>query len=263
MPLTGPDILLYEQDGPIVTITMNREERLNALSRELRQRLNEAMVRFDDDPEARVAILTGAGEKSFSAGLDLREVAENQGEVPAIQRRMPSFGAAGGGGLEIWKPIIAAVNGFALAGGWLLAQSCDIRIAAEHAEFGITEAKWGRGTAWAVPLLWMMPLGVSLEVLFTADRFSAQRAYEFGFVNKVVPSADLLPAAKAMAERIAENAPLTIRAMKETMYRAMDVGRQGGIAVGNHIFYRPLHSEDSREGPRAFAEKRKPVWRGV
>jgi enoyl-CoA hydratase/carnithine racemase len=258
MPLTGPEILLYEQAGPVVTITLNRPERLNAISIELRRRLAEAFRRFDADTEARVAILTGAGERAFSAGADLREMSEQ------------AIGAFAGGraestgryGSQTWKPTIAAVNGLALANGWMLAQDCDIRIAAEHAEFAITEAKWSRGSAYAVPLLWMLPLGVGLEVLFTGERFTARRLYELGFVNRVVPAAELMPAARGLAETIAENAPLTIRAQKESMYRAMDLGRQNGLLYADQLFRGVYQSEDALEGPRAFAEKRKPVWKG-
>lgn len=270
MPISGPEILLYEKDGPIVTITLNREERLNAISIELFHRIDEALLRFDDDPKARVAIITGAGQRSFSAGVDLKEQggADQTGPRPLMgdrwsgRMRPRSMAWTGERGLEVWKPTIAAVNGYALAGGWALSQACDIRIAAEHAEFGITEAKWARTTSWTVPLLWMLPLGISLELIFTGERISAQRLYELGYVNKVVPSAELMSTAREMAKKIAENAPLTLRAAKETMYRAMDVGREAGIILGSHIFYRAAHSDDVLEGNKAFAEKRKPVWSG-
>ena len=160
------------------------------------------------------------------------------------------------------KPVIAAVNGVAYAGGWALVQMCDMVVASETARFAITEAKVGRGMPWAVPLTHMIPQKVLLEILMTGDPVSAQRAYEIGFVNHVVPVDQLMPKALEIAETIAENAPLTVAAAKEMVYMATDMGRQAGIEAARHLFDRVYSSEDAQEGPRAFAEKRKPKWKG-
>jgi enoyl-CoA hydratase/carnithine racemase len=161
------------------------------------------------------------------------------------------------------KPVIAAVNGVALAGGFLLTQMCDLCVAAEHATFGITEARVGRGAPWAAPLPWLIPPRVAMEILLTGDQFSAARAFEFGFVNKVVPADELRPATQAMAERIAANAPLSVRAGKAMIYAAAERGWSDGLAEADRIWEPVYLSEDAQEGPRAFSEKRPPVWRGV
>ena len=154
------------------------------------------------------------------------------------------------------------MNGVAYAGGWALAQMCDIVVASETARFAITEAKVGRGMPWAVPLTHMIPQKVLLEILLTGDPISAQRAYEIGFVNHVVPADQVMTKAIQIAETIAENAPLTIVAAKEMVYMATDMGRMAGLEAARHLFDHVYKSEDAQEGPRAFAEKRKPNWKG-
>jgi enoyl-CoA hydratase/carnithine racemase len=139
---------------------------------------------------------------------------------------------------------------------------CDIVIASETARFAITEAKVGRGMPWAVPLTHMIPQKVLLEILLTGDSISAQRAYEIGFVNHVVPANQLMTKAMQIAESIAENAPLTVAAAKEMVYMATDMGRMAGLEAARHLFDHVYRSEDAQEGPRAFAEKRKPNWKG-
>lgn len=255
MPISGPEIILYEKKDGIVVITLNRPERLNALSHELEGRLEEAWARFAEDDDAKVAILTGAGEKAFCAGMDLKDQAERAeaAGTGAVNIRW--------GGLNIYKPIIAAINGLAMGGGWKMAQDCDIRIAAEHAEFAAPEVKWGRGAPWAIPLLWMIPFGTILELLLTGEKISAQRAYEIGFVNKVVSKEQVMPEAMKMAQIICENAPLSLRAVKEMCYKARDTGYTAGLNMATYLWDRVYHSEDAIEGPRAFREKRKPDWK--
>ncbi len=254
------DVVLYERSGPIATITLNRPERLNAISPEVFARLPEVWDQFDADAEARVAILTGAGDRAFSAGADLKVMNESGG--PA------GFGRGRGGGLRrglapsTWKPILAAVNGFAIAGGWWLAQLCDIRIASERATFGISEVKWNLPAGWVTDLTRIIGMGHALEIVLTGERISAQRAYEIGFVNKVVPHERLMDEARAMAQIIAENGPLSVRAHKEILLRGYLLSREEGNAVANHILSRLMTSEDAKEGPRAFVEKRKPVFQG-
>jgi enoyl-CoA hydratase/carnithine racemase len=251
------DAILYENRGRVAIVTINRPESRNAINRDVREGLIAAWQRFANDGEARVAILTGAGDKAFCAGADLKEMAQTKlGSLP--RNFLPTLNV----NILMSKPVIAAVNGVAYAGGWALVQMCDIVVASESARFAITEAKVGRGMPWAVPLTHMIPQKVLLEILLTGDPITAQRAYEIGFVNHVVPQDQLMPKALALAETIAENAPLTVAAAKEMVYLATDTGRMAGLEAARHLFDHVYRSEDAQEGPRAFAEKRKPQWKG-
>ena len=251
------DEIVYENRGQVAVVTLNRPEARNAINSGVREGLAAAWQRFDNDAGARVAILTGAGDKAFCAGADLKEMAlKKLGRLP--RNFLPTLNV----NTQVSKPVIAAVNGVAYAGGWALVQMCDLVVAAETARFAITEAKVGRGMPWAVPLIHMIPQKVLLEILMTGDPISAQRAYEIGFVNHVVPAEQLMPRALALAETIAENAPLTVAAAKEMVYMTTDMGRQAGLEAARHLFDAVYRSEDAQEGPRAFAEKRKPQWRG-
>lgn len=249
--------ILYERRGGIAIITINRPEQRNAISKAVRSGLREAFERFEAEEDALVAILTGAGEKAFCAGMDLKEAADTMIGVPP-RGFIPVLGDS----IHVTKPVIAAVNGVAYAGGWLLAQMCDLCIAAENATFAITEGKVGRGMPWATPLAHMIPQRIMMELLLTGDPIDARRAHAVGFVNHVVPQSELMPAAVAMAERIAACAPLTVRAARETVYLATEMGRSAALRAANHVFDKVYRSEDAQEGPRAFKEKRKPQWRG-
>jgi enoyl-CoA hydratase len=251
------DDILFDRRGAVAIITINRPEQRNAISSGVRRGLRDAFERFEADEAAYVAILTGAGEKAFCAGMDLKEAADTMLGVPP-RDFLPIIGDT----VQVTKPVIAAVNGVAYAGGWLLAQMCDLCIAAEHATFAITEGKVGRGMPWAAPLGHIIPQRVMMELLLTGDPIDARRGYEIGFINRVVPAADLMPAAMAMAERIAANAPLTVRAARELVYLSTEMGRSAALRAGYHLFERVYRSEDAQEGPRAFKEKRKPQWRG-
>jgi enoyl-CoA hydratase len=251
------DEILFDRQGSVIVITINRPEQRNAISSGVRHGLRAAFERFEADDTAHVAILTGAGEKAFCAGMDLKEAADTMLGVPP-RDFLPVIGDS----IHVTKPVIAAVNGVAYAGGWLLTQMCDLCIAAEHATFAITEGKVGRGMPWAAPLGHIIPQRVMMELLLTGDPINAQRAYEIGFVNRVVPAAELLSTAMAMAERIAANAPLTVRAARELVYLSTEMGRSAALRAGHHVFERVYRSEDAQEGPRAFKEKRKPQWRG-
>ena len=167
-----------------------------------------------------------------------------------------------GDAIQVTKPVIAAVNGLAYAGGWLFAQMCDLCIAADHAVFGITEAKVGRGMPWAAPLTRMLPQRIVMELLLTGQPLTAQRAYELGYVNAVVPLAELRAKAMEMARTIAANAPLTVKAARELVYLSSEMGRSAGLRAAHHLFESVYLSEDAQEGPRAFAEKRPPKWTG-
>lgn len=249
--------LLYEQHGSIVVIRINRPEQRNAISGEVRAGLFTAFDRFERDDSALVAILTGTGDKAFCAGMDLKEAAESGLAVPP-----PGFLPILGDSVRVTKPTIAAVNGLAFAGGWLLAQMCDLCIAAEHATFGITEARVGRGMPWAAPLVSMVQQRAVMELLLTAEPITARRAYEIGFVNHVVPGPEVLPRAMAMAAKIAANAPLTVRAARELVYLSTEMGRSAAQRAATHLFEKVYLSEDAQEGPRAFREKRQPAWKG-
>jgi enoyl-CoA hydratase/carnithine racemase len=164
--------------------------------------------------------------------------------------------------IKVDKPVIAAVNGVAYAGGFLLAQQVDLVVAAEHARFAITESKVGRGSPWAAPLSWLMPPRVAMELLMTGNPITAQRAYELGLVNKVVPAEDLVTATQELATTIAANAPLSVQAGKALVYASAEMGWSAALDTGDRIYERVYLSEDGQEGPRAFKEKRQPVWQG-
>ncbi len=249
--------VLYEQRGAVVLITIDRPAAMNAISADVRAGLFEAFERFERDDSALVAILTGAGDKAFCAGMDLKEAAATGLGVPS-----PGFLPVIGQSVHLSKPTIAAVNGVAYAGGWMFAQMCDLCLAAEHARFGITEAKVGRGMPWAVPLAHMVPQRVMLELLLTGEPITAQRAHEIGFVNHVVPAAELLPRCFALAETIAANAPLTVRAARELVHLSHEMGTTAALKAATHLFDRVYRSADAQEGPLAFREKRKPQWKG-
>ena len=249
------NVVLYETRNQVAVITLNRPERLNAISLQLRQELADAVMRFEADDSLRVAILTGAGDKAFCAGMDLKEAAELKTRL--LTGRAPSLAE-----IKRVKPLIAAVNGFALAGGWAIVQSCDLCVASEHARFGITEGKVGRGMPWAAPMTRMMSQRHAMELLLTGRMITAQRGYEIGFVNEVVPHARLMDAAEALAGEIAACAPLTVAAAREMVYMSHEMGVSAASRAGVHLFDHVYRSEDALEGPRAFAEKRKPNWKG-
>ena len=255
------ETVLYEKQGNIVTITLNRPDSLNAINRELRGDLADAITKFDGDAEAFVAIVTGSG-RAFCAGRDLKERAEDNAEgvqARAFHSMSPDRPYMWP---QTWKPMIAAVNGFALAGGWSIAQMCDLRIASEDARLGITEAKWSLLPPFGTILPKMIPLSAVLELVFTAQPITAQRAYDIGFLNKVVPAEDLMEEAMGMAQTIAENAPLAVQYFKELAYRGLNMSTQDISSLTYHMYDQLLTTEDSKEGPRAFAEKRRPEWQG-
>ena len=249
-------LIVDSKDG-IVTLTINRPEARNALLPETAREIEEQLVAFDNNDTARVAIITGAGDKAFCAGMDLKEAAAMKLAVPP-RDMLPVLGDS----VQISKPVIAAVNGAAYAGGWLFAQMCDLCIAADHAVFGITEAKFGRGMPWAAPLVRMLPQRVVMELLLTARPITAQRAHALGYVNDVVPQAELRERALDMARAIAANAPLTVKAARELVYLSSEMGTSASLRAAQHLFERVYLSDDAQEGPRSFAEKRAPRWTG-
>jgi enoyl-CoA hydratase/carnithine racemase len=251
------EVTTYEVRRGVAWLTMNRPEAANALNADLRAALTQGFHRFADDREAAVLVLTGAGNNAFSAGGDLKEMAATELQVPPID-----FVPQPGRTIPLDKPVIAAVNGVAYGGGFLLAQSCDLCVAADHARFAITEARWGRGSPWAASLPWLIPPRVAMELVLSARPIDAARALQVGLVNQVVPAEELAAAAQALGEEIANNAPLSVRAGKAMVYAAAGRRREEAWEEAEALFRPAYLSEDALEGPRAFREKRPPVWQG-
>ena len=251
------DPVRYEVTNGVAWLTIDRPEARNALSRAVREGLFDGARRFNDDEAARVLVLTGAGDRAFCAGGDLKEMADTALTVPP-----PDFLPQFGRNILIDKPTIAAVNGVAYGGGFLLAQNCDLCVAATSARFAVSEVKVGRGAPWAAPLSWLVPPRVAMEILLTGDPLTAARAYEVGLVNRVVPDADLRAEAQALAERIAANAPLSVRAAKQTAYLSARLGITEAFDEAEKIWAPVYTSADAQEGPAAFRDKRAPVWTG-
>lgn len=252
------DAVLFEArpDG-IAIITLNRPDARNALGKEIRAGLFDAWHRFEHDAQLRVAILTGAGDKAFCAGGDLKEMTETHLTVPP-RDMFPVPGDS----IELSKPTVAAVNGVAFAGGFMIAQACDLCVASTTAKFAITEVKVGRSSPWAAPLIHMIPQRVMLELVLTGKALSAQRAYEIGLVNRLAEPAQLMQVALEFATEISEGAPLSVRAAREMVRLSTEMGRAAALQAARHASELAYNSEDAQEGPRAFAEKRKPVWKG-
>lgn len=252
-----PEVVRYEVEADLAIITIDRPDRMNSITRGVCDGLRESFHRFDGDDTLRVAVLTGAGDRAFCAGMDLHEMSDKGlGVLP--RDYLPILGDS----VKVSKPVIAAVNGVAYAGGWLFAQMCDLVVASESAKFAITEARVGRGMAWAPPLIHMIPQKVLLELLITGTPISARRAYEIGFVNQVVPDDAVLNKAKDLARTIANNAPLTVAAAREMVRMSTEMGASAALDVGYQLFEKVLASQDAQEGPAAFREKRKPRWTG-
>jgi enoyl-CoA hydratase/carnithine racemase len=246
-------VVRYELEGAVAWVTIDRDEARNALNAAVREGLWAATRRFNDDAAARVLVLTGAGDRAFCAGADLREMADGTMEVPP-----PDFLPIFGRNIEVTKPTIAAVNGVAYAGGFLLTQMCDLVVAAEHARFAITEVRVGRGTPWAAPLPWLLAPRIALELLLTGDHLGAERAREVGLVNRVVPASELHAATQELASTIAANAPLSVAAAKRTVYLSQPDVYAEADAIWDPVY----RSADAQEGPRAFRDGRTPDWRG-
>jgi enoyl-CoA hydratase/carnithine racemase len=253
----GSEPVRYEVVNQVAWLTINRPQARNALSAAVRAGLFAGVRRFNDDDGARVLVLTGAGDKAFCAGGDLKEMADTALEVPP-----PDFLPQFGRNIEVAKPTIAAVNGVAYAGGFLLAQNCDLCVAAESARFAITEVKVGRGSPWAAYLSWLVPPRIALQILLTGDPLSAARAREVGLVNEVVPDAELRDRVQAMAEGIAANAPLSVLAAKQTAYLSARLPREQAFEAAERIWEPVYRSQDAQEGPAAFRDKRRPAWTG-
>lgn len=252
--MSKQDILLYEKKDRISMITLNRPEKLNAINQELSDRIDDALEQFDNDKDAWVAIITGVGDKAFSAGGDLNDPEEIRG---ATSGELPKWYCK-----EIWKPMIAAINGFCMTLGWALAQKCDIRIAAEHAQFGITATRFNFSGAFASDLIRQVHLSHALEIMLWGDNMiSAQRTYEIGWLNKVVPKEKLMEEAMSWAERILYLAPRSVRNIKQLIYYGYDMTPSVARAFAMALSANLSSMEDTAEGIKSFFEKRKPVFR--
>ncbi|SHM66102.1 Enoyl-CoA hydratase/carnithine racemase [Cryptosporangium aurantiacum] len=244
------------EDG-VAVITINRPETRNCLARDVREGLAAAWDRFERDPALRIAVLTGAGDKAFCAGGDLKEMVETGMTVPPRDLFPLPYDT-----IELTKPTIAAVNGVAFAGGWMLAQACDLCVASTTARFAVTEVKVGRSSPWAAPLIHMIPQRIMMEILLTGAPITAQRAYEIGLVNRLAEPGAVLDVALDLAREILANAPLSVRAARETVMLATEMGRSAALQAARHASETCYRSDDAQEGPRAFAEKRAPRWTG-
>jgi enoyl-CoA hydratase/carnithine racemase len=250
--MTQSQQLLYKVHDSIATITINRPKVRNALNLEVREGIKQRVAEFNNDPQARVLIITGSEELAFSSGADLKEMSETGLRYPP-KDFIPEFITD--------KPVIAAVNGIAWGGGFLLAQQADLVIAAEHATFGITEALYGRGSPWAAPLPLLIPPKVAMEIIVTAKPITATRALEVGLVNSVVPLDQLAARTLEMASLIVQNAPLTVAAGKK-MLNAISSSLLKSLEQEIIDIWTPVYeSKDAQEGPLAFSEKRKPQWK--
>jgi enoyl-CoA hydratase len=256
------DNLLIERDGAIAVVTLNRPKVLNALNSQTLAELATAMAAFKTDDGVRAVVLTGAGDKSFVAGADINELAVLS---PVAGKEHARHGQAIFDAIEqLGKPVIAAINGFALGGGCELALACTLRVAADTARFGQPEINLGLipGYAGSQRLPRLVGKGMALEILLTGDMVSAQRAYEIGLVNRVVPAAELLVEARKLAHALAAKAPIAVRYIIDAVNTGLDLPLAAGEYLETSLFGTIASSADMKEGTTAFLEKRKPVWQG-
>jgi enoyl-CoA hydratase/carnithine racemase len=248
----------YQVRNGVAWLTIERPEARNALNKAVRDGLFDGVRTFNADDTAKVLVLTGAGDKAFCAGGDLKEMSEDGLTIPPVDF-IPQFGR----NITVDKPTIAAVNGVAFAGGFLLAQICDLCVAATTAKFGITEAKVGRGSPWAAPLPLMIPRRIVMELVLTGAPLSAARAHEIGFVNRLAEPGELIEVTQALAEQIAANAPLSVAAGKQTAALTAEHPLSTAYQIAETLWAPVYLSNDAQEGPRAFNEGRPPQWKGA
>ncbi len=249
--------VLFEKRGAIAYVTINRPERLNACDAETYAALAATWTEFKQDDALRVAILTGAGERAFCAGSDIKAESFGKPEIPAGNGLFPVLTA-------MTKPIIAAINGHCNGGGLEQALACDIRVAVELAQFGLGEVRLGvlPGGGGTQRLTRLIPLGRALEMLYTGCRIDAAEALRLGLVDHVVPAANLLEKCAAIADEICRSAPLAVQKIREAAVRGVEMPLADGLALEHELFNFLRTTADAAEGARAFAEKRTPKWQG-
>lgn len=255
------DLVNFEKKEGIAYIRLNRPEALNAINPEMFSKLSEVLIEFRDDPSLRVAIITGVG-KAFCTGADIKtmlpflskEARQNPWLIPPTITR----------GMDLWKPLIAAINGAALGGGLELAMACDLRVAAENAIFGTPEVTIGIIPGWGGTQRITRSLArcKAAELLLLGETIDAQEAYRIGLINKVVPPDELMPSAEKWAARLAENAPLAVQAAKKAMIQGADLSLLEGLKLEWELVAELLTTEDFQEGVKAFTEKRRPKYVG-
>jgi enoyl-CoA hydratase/carnithine racemase len=252
-------VIIYEKKEHVGIMTLNRPDALNALSAELSAELREAMVDFRDDPEMWVAILTGAGDRAFSAGADIKGFKPATKEETEARQTAAPIRAD-----RIYKPFIAAIHGYCLGGGLELAMTCDIRIAADNSQLGQPEVNIGfmPGGGGTQRLPRFVSRAIASEILLTGNRIDAQEAYRIGLVNRVVPRDKLMETAMEIAQTICTRGQTGVRATKEALIRGYDMNLEDGLALERELVVQVRTTEDFMEGARAFREKRPPQYKG-
>lgn len=260
--------IIYEKRGRVAYITINRPEARNAIDFATSQELSNAWKDFREDNDLWIGVLTGAGDKSFSAGADLKSLIPTlSGQASSGEQATEGVGDAGFGGItrnfECWKPMIAAVNGHCLAGGFEMMLACDLRIASENASFGLTEVRWGiipaAGGTQRLPRV--IPMAKAMEIILMGEPISAAEAYRIGLINKVVPQPELMNEVERWVAVLLERGPLALRAAKQAMLQGMNMSLAEGMQLEQRLMGGLLLTEDAREGPMAFAQKRKPEFK--
>ncbi len=258
----------YESHGAVRLISIDRADKMNSLDFDANDELVEAWREFDRDPSARVAVITGAGDKAFCAGADLKTYTMGFATTPAPEFRERFTNGPGFGGitrnLDIAKPIIAAINGFAISGGFELALACDIRFCSPNAEFALQDVKWGFHACdgGLIRLPQIVGIGHAMEIVLSGDRIDAEHAYRIGLVNRIHPSEALLDASLAYAQRLASRAPLAQRFAKEVMRRAIGMGMDDALWMESRSFHDVGLTRDLAEGTTAFRERRDADFEG-
>ncbi len=263
MTTTEATAVLFEVNDGVATITLNRPDQMNAINAELGAGLMDALRQVRARDDIRVAILTGNG-RAFCAGADLRSRAGGPAAASGVASLFRTDEAVGFHEFEPKKPIIGAINGYCLGGGFEIALSCDLLIASEAAQFGLPEITLGFFPLAGAPVILprTIPRVLANDLLFTGERIPAATAYAFGLVSRVVPAEQLMPTARAMAEKIASYAPLAVRAMHELVRRQQNLPLPEALRLAGTMRWAIGQTEDAKEGPRAFAEKRTPVFKG-
>lgn len=251
--------LLYQKEGRIATITFNRPEAMNSMDPEQLEEFGKACTDFANDPEVWVGIVTGAGEKAFCAGADLKRLV-GPAMIEKTYKMPPSIMR----GIQVWKPLIAAINGACLGGGLEVALACDLRIASEKANFGNPEVRWGIIATWGGTQRVTRAVGRSAasEILLMGKIIDAQEALRIGLVNKVVPPAEVLTTAKQWAQSMCELGPLALQATKEAMLRGLDMSLEDGLRLELSLSDNTSNTQDARNGVKSFMERQKPTFQG-